>query len=159
MKLSRLRSDVHLETEGAYVNFITGEFIPEEDFEKVKESGEPILKVRRWSYQPFQNKCIDAIRRNRNLAISSDDGDDIDVLADAVKRLVAKMLLVGWWGFQEDDGTELQYSLKRAIELFLDPSYSDFYEVVVSYCRQRDLFVQRRTETDLGNSPSGSTGS
>ena len=68
-----------------------------------------------------------------------------------VSRSVAKHLLLGWKGVEDDEGNELPYTLEKATELAEDPDYTEFFKAVE---RAGDdlATMQAEERADLGNS-------
>ncbi len=79
-------------------------------------------------------------------------------LQAAMKTAASKHILVGWEkliddaGDFGDQGKELSYTAKLALELFDHPSYADFYEFVMAVANDADMFREEEVAGDSGNS-------
>lgn len=64
---------------------------------------------------------------------------------------VAKHLLKGWRGYEDDSGSAVPYSAEHAEQLLLREDLSHLYDFVVQKSRDYGNFVQLELEEDLGN--------
>lgn len=74
------------------------------------------------------------------------------------KKVMAKHVLLGWEGLDDDDGKPLSFSPEKALEFFRDERFVDLYNFVLVVSHDRDNFRAQRIEDAAGNSQSSSDG-
>lgn len=73
--------------------------------------------------------------------------EDMEKLA---MKCVADHVLQDWKGLEEDDGTVIKFSSKKALEIFRE--YPEFYSIVKDVSGETELFRQDEMEEASGNS-------
>jgi len=130
-KLSDLRVDPALETEGVWVDFAAG----------VR------LRIARLANPRFQERIFALAHRN-GAAESEPTKEERD---QQLRRAVAETVLVGWDQVEEEDGSPMPYSPERALEVLSDPGLRDLYEFVLRRAQDVELYRRRRLEAHAGN--------
>jgi|15BtaG_2_1085339.scaffolds.fasta_scaffold05189_5 hypothetical protein len=73
--------------------------------------------------------------------------EDMEKLA---MKCVADHVLQDWKGLEEDDGTVIKFSSKKALEIFRE--YPEFYSIVKDVSGEAELFRSDEMEEASGNS-------
>lgn len=91
-------------------------------------------------------------RRARQLRTRAQDMIEAvsNVNSDVTKQAVARCVLLGWKGLKYGD-EEIEYSEQKAIELFSDERFPDFYPLVLEFSNDLELFKQEEQEDAEGN--------
>jgi hypothetical protein len=75
--------------------------------------------------------------------------------SEQLKRIQAKAtaryLLLDWRGLEDDDGKTIEYSYEKALELFLDPDYNEFLDIVLEAAGDMELFRVETIEDQIKN--------
>lgn len=78
---------------------------------------------------------------------------NLDVVDERNKEAVARHILLGWEGLEENqpDGSpvEVPYSVEKALECF--DQYPEFYDMIVEYSQDISLFKEAKEEEAAGN--------
>jgi hypothetical protein len=72
-----------------------------------------------------------------------------ELLNDIDRQAAAKYILMDWKNIQDDDGKDIPFSTEKALELFRDPAYEDFYKFVIQVSMNREnyrLDLQKESE-------------
>lgn len=83
---------------------------------------------------------------------------DMDVMDDRNKEAVARTILLGWEGLEEDGPVnaegksspiKVEYSIEKAIQCFND--YPEFYDMIIEYAQDISLFKGDKEEEAAKN--------
>lgn len=120
MELKRFKTDKKKETEGTWVNageglqLLVARLTNKQYQEHVRRLGKPHARQ---------------IRAN-NLSI--------DIINEITRKAVAKHVLLGWKNLQDDDGSNIEYTQQKALELL--EQYADFYDMVLEFAQDVENF-------------------
>jgi len=81
------------------------------------------------------------IARNNNPALRKfliKHGKQRDDLTEALRKGVARYVLLGWKNLQDEEGKDVVYSSETAEQLFKD--FPDFFDMVLAYSNDVDYF-------------------
>jgi hypothetical protein len=120
MKLSKLKVDAKKETDGVWV--------------EVGEGLELLIAgADNPEYRKYRDKLVKPfIRRVRTNLMSAEDTEDI------TRRAMARYVLLGWRGLEDDDGNPIQYSEKKALEILRESR--ELFNIVADFASDRALF-------------------
>lgn len=79
------------------------------------------------------------------------------ILETVRKKAAAKTILLGWEGLENDDGSPIEYSSKKAFELFEESR--KFFQIVTNYSEHVQLFQDQDLEEAAKNSEAALNGS
>jgi hypothetical protein len=65
-------------------------------------------------------------------------------------QAMSETVLLGWSGMEEDDGSEMVYSKAKALEVLMDPQYSDFRALVTDLANELEVFRKQEVEETTG---------
>lgn len=114
-----------------------------------------IARIGNPKYQNYIRKT-GAKRGATKLAREGAGGEEIH---DIQKQAIAKHVLLDWRGLYDDAGKEIPYSQEKALEYMMDPSYNEFYQIVLVAAQDMDLFRAESITEAVGNSEGSSAGS
>ena len=144
MKIGELKIDPAKQEQGAWVK-------------DIPEMGEVQLLVRGLACSEFrklQTQLIEQVPRSKRIK-GKLDPDEQDRIMDVCLH---RTILLGWKGFQNDDGSELPYSRELALTFLTDPAYRKIREAVLwaasSVAEDRTAVM----EAVAGNLPTSSGG-
>lgn len=133
MDLSEIAVDPQKETAGA----------------EIKVDEETTLVIARFNnpeFRKYRNKLIEpyqtAARRGE---ITDEEASDV------LNKALSKHVLLGWKGLKIE-GKEIEYSEEKAYQLFSDPQFRQFREIVMQESQTLENFKLEKIEEDLGNS-------
>lgn len=132
--IERFATDETLETEGVWV-----------------EAGSGLrLKIARLNNAAYEEE----LRRLgkpyvRQIRLGTVDNSVLETIAI---KAVAKHVLKGWEGLEDEKGKTIQYTTNKAEEVLL--KYRDFYRLVNEFAQEQDLYRQEELESSEGNSKS-----
>lgn len=141
MDLKHFRTDLDKAKNGVWVN--------------VDPDGDVKIKVARMNnseYQAYLSELL-GVSGRRITGGTLRRMQDQKTRSEAVRKALARHVLLDWKGFT-DNGEEVPYSEKKALELLTDPAYQDFYDLVLQSASDEDLFREEEEEEDAGNSSS-----
>jgi len=72
-----------------------------------------------------------------------------DVAEQITLEAAAKHILLGWEGLVEDDGTEIEYSPEKALEVLTE--FPEFTDLVFEAAQDLATFAERELEDAAGN--------
>lgn len=133
MKLSRLKIDRDLATNGVWV-----EFAPGVEFLIARAQNAKYRAV----YAQLSRDYADVLR-NGNL--------DEDVAREIAAEANARAVLLGWRGVEDDEGNAIDYTWEKGKEVLADPAYEDIFDFVVTVSNTRHRYRVREKEEALGN--------
>jgi hypothetical protein len=138
MKISGLKVDQVAEDDGVWLQY---------------QSTEVFFRVARLSCARMQEQLA-ALRR----ATIEGEAGPIDIgdahRPEAQKALapyVARGILRGWRGLDEDDGSPMEFSPERAAELLADPAMKDVFQFIVVGSSRADNFRAKSAADSSGN--------
>ena len=137
MKLHSIKADVEKMEDGVWERIT-------EDFEvRVGHQNTP-------AYTAFLHKH--ARGHGRAFLKGTLDAKAIESITPLIKEATARHLLLDWRGLQDDDGEEIPFSTKKAVELLTDPAYSSLFTMITEISQDETLFRAVQDEDDAGNS-------
>jgi hypothetical protein len=77
---------------------------------------------------------------------------DNEAIEEITKKALAKHILLGWEGLENEDGTPIEYSLETAYKILTDPEYKDFYRMILDFAQDAEAFRNDAREEAAGNS-------
>jgi len=133
MRISKMRTDPALEKSGAWVVW----------------NGDARVRVRRLGNYEYRKAIAEALKPHRALIRA---GALPEATMEAITTAaIARHVLVGWDGFQDDSDREIEYDFEIAVQLLSDPRYHDLYEFVLAAATRMENFRAEEKEDDLGN--------
>lgn len=142
VKLKSIAVDTKAEAEGVWLEYVPG-------FK---------VKVASTATKAFREAMEAAMLPYRDL-IRADQGKDKgerkftdEMRVRIMREVVAKHVLVGWEGLEEDDGQPIAYSPERALELLCDPSMHRLVNWLETAAATEEVYRAERLERDRGNS-------
>jgi len=132
-KLSDIRNDVEKMVNGVWVPYEAG----------IK------LKIARM-YNEEHSKCMAQLNEER-LDDLRDTAHRVKVEREIMRESVARTVLRDWENLEDDDGKTIPFSVDKAIELFNDPRYRDFYDFVVETALRRFLYKETTKRIKVKN--------
>ena len=124
-RLSQIRNDVDAMVHGVWVPF---------------EAGIRLKIARLWNEQ--HARCMAKLNDEKMDRLRSDK-DKKQAERDIMRESVARTILLDWENLEDDDGQAIPYSADKALELFNDPRYRDFYDFVIETAMQRHLYREK----------------
>ncbi|KRE02598.1 hypothetical protein ASE61_15080 [Bosea sp. Root670] len=145
MKISELKIDPVKREEGAWIG-------------DLPEMGGVRLHVRGIGcaeFRKLQAKLVEALPRSKRIGgrIAQEEQDRI------TGECLHRTILLGWEGFENDDGSPIEYSAEQAKAFMTEPAFSKIREAVVTAASLVAEGVAADTEELAGNSPASSVGS
>lgn len=98
-------------------------------------------------------KFLEALRkikkraRAQNLDVEQMIEEDPKMMAP----LVARHILKGWKNLDGEDGSPIEFSEEKALEILLNPKYIDFYIFVIRESNNAAIFANRKKQEAAGN--------
>jgi len=132
-KLSDIRSDVDAMTNGVWVDYAAG----------IR------LKIARmWNkeHSRFMAKLSEERLDEIRASVSTQK-----IERDIMKESVAMTILKDWANLEDDDGEPIPFSVEKAIEIFSDPAYQDFYDFVLTTASRRNLYREANLRESAKN--------
>ncbi len=139
MKLSTLRLDPALCDRGVWVGYL----------------GDVRLRIARAGNPQYE----EAVRRiaAQRLGASAEDPDEA-FWEGVAREATAETILLGWENVTDDDGAPIEYTPARALALFADPCFREFYRFVTFESTRASRYRARALEVAAGNSQAPSSG-
>lgn len=75
-----------------------------------------------------------------------------DVLETLNVKAVARHVLKGWEGLEDESGNEIKFTPQQAEDILI--KYRDFFRLVMDFAQEQDLYRQEAIEGAEGNSKS-----
>jgi len=130
-KLSNLKTDRDLSENGAWVPWIAG----------------TRLRIARLSNSAFKAMYH---RKTKPLERKMREIPD-ELQEEIIRKCVAHTVLLDWEGFDDDDGSPLEYTPEQGIEMFEDSEWEHLYSFVLETARKDDVYMQEHEEELAGN--------
>jgi len=141
VKLKSIAVDPKAESEGVWLEYVAG-------FK---------VKVASTATRAFRDAMEAAMLPYREL-IRADQGKEKgerkftdEMRTQVLREVVAKHVLVGWEGLEDDDGQPLPYSPERALELLSDPAMHRLVSWLETVAASEEVYRAERLERDRKN--------
>lgn len=141
VKLKSIAVDPKAEAEGVWLEYVAG-------FK---------VKVASTATRAFRDAMEAAMLPYREL-IRADQGKEKgerkftdEMRTQVLREVVAKHVLVGWEGLEDDDGQPLPYSPERALELLSDPAMHRLVSWLETAAASEEVYRAERLERDRKN--------
>lgn len=133
MKLSEIRTNINLEENGVWVDFIEGLRV----------------KIASLNCKAYTRACDKVLkphtRRIRDGMLSTDERLKL------VSPIVARYIVLDWEGLEDECGTPIPYSPEKAEEIFADPSLREFYSFVLASANDISMFQNAELQESKEN--------
>lgn len=96
------------------------------------------IKVARWGNKKHQQYTQQLLKPH--LSVVRGKNAEPTLLDDIDRQAAAKYVLLDWKNIQDDNGLDIPYSAEKALEIFRDPAFEDFYRFVVSVSMNRENY-------------------
>ena len=73
------------------------------------------------------------------------------IFTDITNDALADVVVLGWTGIQDENGVDIPYSKEKAHELFTDPAYAEFKDLVAGLAAENETFRAQVVEGVTGN--------
>lgn len=133
-KLSSLRIDAGKDLEGVWTSYAVGIEL------KIARLGNP-------NYRAYMRKI--GRPHKAQLRHGLMDDDKLEMLS---KEALAHTVLLDWRNVEDDNGTPIQYTPERGLELFEDPEYADLYSFVVDFANTAENYRNQEMQEAVKNS-------
>jgi hypothetical protein len=140
VKLSTLVSDKEKTTSGVWCEFCEGL-----DF-----------KIARMNNPEFRKYVSNLSRGSNRNSLRRIQRGDTEATLELTLKAMAKHILVGWRGLEDDEGNEIPYSSQKAEEILKDSQ--EVYEFVELNAMDAELFKKEDDENAAKNLGNGSGG-
>lgn len=135
LRISKIKTDLAAETNGVWVPYEGGSRL------LIARIGNPeyeqaVLKLSEPYGQGFRQ--------------------DADAMRQVTREAMARHILLGWEGIEDDDGVSIPYSFETALKFLTE--YRDFYRHVMTEAMNRENFRVKQRQDVVGNLPAASSG-
>lgn len=117
VKLSSLRCDPELSERGRWVDYEGGK-----------------LLVAKTNNTQYQKELLVLLQENPD----ANDSEEGFVLL--VKTAMSRAILLGWEGFEDDNGEAIEYTPEAGLDVLTDAGHQDFYQAVISESQATDRY-------------------
>ena len=148
--LSQFRTDPKASQDGVWVSYVTGELVADPN---KAEDNELVLKVAR-----IGNPLYAAAVLKAGTSAARTGSSSLETASLATQLAVSKHILLNWMNLWTDNDNECPYSDLKSRELCTSPEYKDFYETVLVFARDAELFRNKADREAVGNSLKSSSG-
>ena len=73
------------------------------------------------------------------------------IFSQITDQALADVVVLGWEGIQDENGKPIAYSKAKALELFTDPAYAEFKDLVAGLAAENETFRVATIEGVVGN--------
>lgn len=136
VKLVSISSDLELERKGVELHyregahFTLGRFGTRETEEFIRKRAEPYLS----QYDNSEGISI-----------------PLDIMEQITKDCIIELVLLGWRGLENDDGSELIYTKEKAREILDNPALHDLYNWIITQAKSERNFRLQKAEDAVKN--------
>ena len=133
MKLGDIKNNTTTEVEGVWMAY----------------GGGMEIKLARMSNPKFEEYLRKLLRPFRSKVADNSIADD--TIEEMTNKALARYVLLNWKGLEDDEGTEVPYSEKKALELLSDKDFRDFNKDVQRMSMDRTAYRQEGIDDESGN--------
>ena len=135
-RLSEIRNDVEAMTKGIWVPFEVG----------------IQCKIARL-YNDEHTQCLAELNEQYSdlLESAKTKKEKTEIERHIFRESVARTILTDWKNLDDDDGSPISHNAEKALELFEDPRYRDFYDFVIETAMQRHLYREKAKRAKAKN--------
>ena len=149
--IANLRVDKDRSEGGVWVDYATGQVVPEHTVKAPANASKLFVRVARLGNPKFLEAMQESGTTGAALNLARVRGGSIDPasMSDQAKKAVAATVLLDWSNLVEADGKPITYSAGTAYRLFNDSP--DFFNDIVAIAQDRALFREASVAVDSGN--------
>jgi hypothetical protein len=101
----------------------------------------------------YQDYVQMRLRPYKNAIKNKTLGDEAlgKIFTDITNDALSDVVVLGWSGIQDENGVDIPYSKEKAHELFTDPAYAEFKDLVSGLAAENETFRAQVVESITGN--------
>jgi hypothetical protein len=115
--------------------------------------GDASVTIRSTGSKLYQDYISQRLKPHKNSIKNKTLNDETlgKIFSQITDDALADVVVLGWSGIQDENGVDIPYSKEKAHELFTDPAYAEFKDLVSGLAAENETFRAQVVEGITGN--------